>query len=189
LKQYDRLMMQRYFFIELAKSATVVGLVLAATGARHVREVADRLEELLRRAGRRTYRFMVGQCTPEKLGNFPEVELFVSLASPEHFPWDSKDFITPIASPYEIEVALGAREWTGEYITDLEELLNHPVFTGDIPGDAELPDCNAGKIAAADAAAAAVKWMPAPPLGVFAPAKVTEGLDGVAACYKGEKES
>jgi len=63
----------------------------------------------------------------EKLGNFPDIECFVSLASPDHFPFDTRDFHVPIVSPYELEVALGVREWTGGYITDLEELLSAPL--------------------------------------------------------------
>eukprot|EP00928_Gymnodinium_smaydae_P087353 TRINITY_DN71628_c0_g1_i1.p1 TRINITY_DN71628_c0_g1~~TRINITY_DN71628_c0_g1_i1.p1 ORF type:complete len:532 (+),score=96.72 TRINITY_DN71628_c0_g1_i1:82-1596(+) len=118
-----KMLLQRHRFVEEVKRAGVVGLVLAATGSRHQEAVADRLEMLLQRAGRRTYRFVVGRLTPEKLGNFPDVELFVSLASVENFPWHAKEFMVPIASPYEVEVGLGARAWTGDYITDLEELL------------------------------------------------------------------
>lgn len=42
------------------------------------------------------------------------------LSGPEQFMWDVRDFMVPICTPYEMDVALGAREWTGEYITDLE---------------------------------------------------------------------
>ena len=37
--------------------------------------------------------------------------------------WEVRDLMVPGCTPFELEVALGAREWTGEYITDLEELL------------------------------------------------------------------
>lgn len=123
----ERMLMRRYRFVELAKSAGVVGLLLCATGSSHGQAVADRLEVLLRAAGRRVYRFMVGRVTAEKLGNFPEIECFVSLASPEHFPFEVRDLPVPIASPYEIEVALEAREWTGDYVTDLDEILRAPM--------------------------------------------------------------
>ena len=45
---------------------------------------------------------------------------YVLLSGPEQFMWDVRDFMVPICTPYEMEVALGAREWTGDYITDLE---------------------------------------------------------------------
>lgn len=120
------LLMQRYRFVEFAKSAGIVGLLMNPTDALHGQALADRLDLLLRRAGRQVYRFILNQVTVEKLGNFPEVECFVSLASPEEFPFNSKEFRVPVASPYEVEVALGAREWSAEYIIDLEELLATP---------------------------------------------------------------
>jgi len=121
------LLLKRYRHVELVKSAERVGILLVTTGASFAQAEADRCEELLRRSGRRSYRFVIGQLTPEKLANFIEVELFVSLASPENFPHNTKDFAVPIASPYELEVALGCREWTGDYITDIDELLCHPL--------------------------------------------------------------
>lgn len=126
----DQILLQRYRFVELAKSAAVFGLLLCSTGALQGQAVADRLEVLLRRAGRRVYRFLIGRPSTEKLGNFPEVECYVSLASSEHFPFNSRDFHVPIASPYEVEVALGSREWSGDYIADLEELLAAPLPIG-----------------------------------------------------------
>mmetsp|Transcript_92023 Transcript_92023/g.269232 ORF Transcript_92023/g.269232 Transcript_92023/m.269232 type:complete len:481 (-) Transcript_92023:52-1494(-) len=128
----DRLLLQRYRLVEAVKSAAVVGLLLCATGAAQGQAVADRLETLLRRAGRQVYRFLLGRPTAEKLGNFPDVECYVSLASPEHFPFSVRDVHVPIASPYEVEVALGAREWSGDYITDLEELLSSPLSVGPV---------------------------------------------------------
>jgi len=121
------MLLRRYRFVELAKAATIIGILMSPTGSHNGRAMADRLETLLRRAGRRVYRFMIGRLAPEKLGNFPRVECFVSLASPEHFPFDTRDLHVPIASPYEVEVALGVRDWTGEYIIDLDELLRAPV--------------------------------------------------------------
>mmetsp|Transcript_96462 Transcript_96462/g.287883 ORF Transcript_96462/g.287883 Transcript_96462/m.287883 type:complete len:487 (+) Transcript_96462:36-1496(+) len=131
----DRLLLQRYRLVEAVKSAGVIGLLLCSTGAAQGQAVAERLETLLRRAGRQVYRFLLGRPSAEKLGNFPNVECYVSLASPEHFPFDMRDVHVPIASPYEVEVALGAREWSGDYITDLDELLNSPLPVGPASGE------------------------------------------------------
>eukprot|EP00927_Polykrikos_kofoidii_P059616 TRINITY_DN54762_c0_g1_i1.p1 TRINITY_DN54762_c0_g1~~TRINITY_DN54762_c0_g1_i1.p1 ORF type:complete len:522 (-),score=89.15 TRINITY_DN54762_c0_g1_i1:326-1891(-) len=194
----NKLLLQRFRFVELAKCASVVGLVLAATGSRHTQAVAERLEEVLRRAHRQTYRFVVGRVTPEKLGNFPEVELFVSLASPEHFPWNSKEFLAPIASPYEVEVALGVREWTGNYITDPEELLSWPLPDVGLVGednDALLVQSlgSRGRVRnfARDNAVGCLGSAVPSVTGAFnerqAPALVTDGQHGVASQYNEEK--
>lgn len=194
----DALLMKRYRFVELARSAGVFGLLLCATGASYGSPLADRLQLLLRRAGRQAYRFIVGRVTPEKLGNFPDIECFVSLASPDHFPFDTKEFHVPIVSPYELEVALGVREWTGSYVTDLEELLAAPVpvhslseeegvvqtlgagarlrqFNVRDPGEPQTSQ--ATKISVLPDAAAG-PWMP--------PALATSGLHGVAGHYATE---
>eukprot|EP00929_Paragymnodinium_shiwhaense_P036017 TRINITY_DN19351_c0_g1_i1.p1 TRINITY_DN19351_c0_g1~~TRINITY_DN19351_c0_g1_i1.p1 ORF type:complete len:504 (-),score=77.47 TRINITY_DN19351_c0_g1_i1:273-1784(-) len=194
----QKLLLSRYRYVELAKAAGVVGLVMTATGSRYTPQIADRLEDLLRRAGRSTYRFMVGQVTPEKLGMFSEVELFVSLASPEHFPWDCREFVVPIASPYEVEVALGAREWTGEYIIDPEEMLWSPTTESALGEEDHVqtlgPGAKVRKFEAGGQArdsrldASNIATAPAALQGDFPPAQITSGLDGVAARYGDEAE-
>lgn len=199
----DALLMRRYRFVELARSAGAVGLLQCATGASYGQPLADRLEALLRRAGRRVYRFVVGRVTPEKLGNFPDIECFVSLASPDHFPFDTREFQVPIVSPYELEIALGAREWTGSYITDLEELLASPLAP--LPPDEEdrvvqtlgagarLRTFNSGAPGGSSTAEAGGKELPS--MGPafhsvggerWAPARATPGLHGVAGRYSNE---
>merc|ERR1711924_87819 len=180
------LLLQRYRFVELAKAAGIVGLLMCTSGAEQGQLVADRLEHLLRVSGRRVYRFIVGRLTPEKLGNFPEVECYVSLAGPENFPFAQRDFHVSIVSPYELEVALGVREWTGDYITDLDELLMAPMLRPDVGEEAipvqilgaktRLKNFNTGT---ANQAAALLDAFPE----AAEPALVTEGLQGVASKY------
>eukprot|EP00930_Biecheleria_cincta_P005445 TRINITY_DN106379_c0_g1_i1.p1 TRINITY_DN106379_c0_g1~~TRINITY_DN106379_c0_g1_i1.p1 ORF type:complete len:497 (-),score=75.92 TRINITY_DN106379_c0_g1_i1:92-1582(-) len=119
------LLLKRYRFVEFARSAAVVGLLLVTADGNTAlsQELAKRYEIMLRQAGRRCYRLVVGQPTQEKLGNFPGIECYVLLSGPDQFPWDARDLMVPICTPYELEVALGAREWTGDYLADLDELL------------------------------------------------------------------
>eukprot|EP00931_Biecheleriopsis_adriatica_P104273 TRINITY_DN78961_c0_g1_i1.p1 TRINITY_DN78961_c0_g1~~TRINITY_DN78961_c0_g1_i1.p1 ORF type:complete len:521 (+),score=114.33 TRINITY_DN78961_c0_g1_i1:26-1564(+) len=125
------LLMKRYRYVELARTASSIGLLLVAAGGPTAqgRKLAQRLEALLRAAGRRSYRLVVGQPSQEKLGNFGGIDCYVLLAGPDQFPWDARDLMVPICTPYELEVALGAREWTGEYLTDLEEILQSALVT------------------------------------------------------------
>lgn len=199
----EAILLRRHRFVELVRSAGAVGLLLCATGSSHGAAVAERLEVLLQRAGRRVYRFVIGRVTPEKLGNFREIDCFVSLASPEHFPFEARDFHVPIASPYEVEVALGAREWTGSYVTDLEELLAAPLRP-QLPDEEVLPVQSLGagarlrlfngpaavvplaaprpKLDFAPAGSAAGECSGSPP----APAVASSGLHGVAGRYTTE---
>jgi len=119
------LLLKRYRFVELARSAASVGLLLNTAGGNTdlSQALAKRYEVMLQQAGRRCYRLVVGAPTQEKLGNFPGIECYVLLVGADVFPWDARDVMVPICTPYELEVALGAREWTGNYVADLEELL------------------------------------------------------------------
>jgi len=54
----------------------------------------------------------VGKLNPSKLGNFLEVECWILVACGENSIVEgSKDFLKPIVTPWEVEVALGEREW------------------------------------------------------------------------------
>lgn len=92
------LLQKRYRFVELAKAAGTVGLLLVAAGGPTMlgRALARRLELLLARAGRQSYRLAVGQPTQEKLGNFPEIEchlafIWHSIYHPKKMPKTSKN--------------------------------------------------------------------------------------------------
>mmetsp|Transcript_53704 Transcript_53704/g.85458 ORF Transcript_53704/g.85458 Transcript_53704/m.85458 type:complete len:488 (+) Transcript_53704:47-1510(+) len=189
-----QLLMQRYRYVESAKSAGTVGLLLCTTGAEHGNAVADRLETLLRRAGRRVYRFIVGRLTPEKLGNFPEVECFVSLAGPEHFPFSTKEFHRDIVSPFELEVALGVREWTGDYVIDLDEILTSPMPVGP-PEESTLAVQTLGAggrlchFNTTMDSSVLLATVPGAGIESNGPALLTEGLHGMAGKYTAEPSS
>ena len=68
--------------------------------------------------------------TPAKLGNFLEIECWVLVACGENSLVEAhKEFMKPIITPWELEVALGERDWItalnkGEgYTLDFERVL------------------------------------------------------------------
>lgn len=76
------------------------------------------------RAGKKYYTFVVGKLNPSKLANFPEIDCYTIVACSENSLIDCKDFYRPVITPFELEVALNsARSWTGDYITDFQQLL------------------------------------------------------------------
>lgn len=88
---------------------------------------------------------------PAKLANFMEVECFVLVACPENTLIDSKvrsplfatpltlmtdflssqEFLRPIVTPFELELALTSKSWTGDYILDFTTLLATSTFGQD----------------------------------------------------------
>ena len=193
------LLQKRYRYVEAAKSAATVGILLVAAGGPTTlgRTLAQRLETLLTKNGRNHYRFVVGQPTQEKLGNFPEVECYVLLSGPEQFTWDVQDLMVPICTPFELEVALGARRWTGEYITDLEELLLSAPMThllSAMPANDEVLVQSLGKsriksFTTVEAVATAPVQQASNKSSRQKPASITPGLHGVPWKYSQEETS
>ena len=79
---------------------------------------------MVKSADKRAYTFLVGKPNVAKLANFPEIDVFVLVACTELTFIDSKEFLQPVITPWELEIACNRElEWTGEYITDFKALL------------------------------------------------------------------
>ncbi|NXG57152.1 DPH2 synthase, partial [Hemiprocne comata] len=120
----NRALMRRLYLVERARDAQVVGILVGTLGVAGYLAVLQHLQELLRRAGKRSYTLAVGKPNPAKLANFLEVDIFVLVACAQNSLLDSSDFYRPVVTPYELELACNpAREWTGNYVTDFQDLL------------------------------------------------------------------
>ncbi|XP_046859300.1 2-(3-amino-3-carboxypropyl)histidine synthase subunit 2-like [Xenia sp. Carnegie-2017] len=120
----NRHLMKRYYLIEKAKDAQTVGILVATIGIVNSLQILKRIKTILRKCGKKFYTFVVGKINAEKLANFMEIDIFVIIACPENSLINSQEFYKPVITPFEIEVACTrARQWTGEYITDFQELL------------------------------------------------------------------
>ncbi|XP_057314676.1 2-(3-amino-3-carboxypropyl)histidine synthase subunit 2-like [Hydractinia symbiolongicarpus] len=120
----NKMLMKRYFLIEKAKDAQIVGIVMGTLGVARYKEMVTRLKSVLTHAEKKFYTFVVGKINVAKLANFMEIDIFVLIACPENSLIDSKDFYKPIVTPFEMEIAcLKTREWTGDYHADFRLLL------------------------------------------------------------------
>eukprot|EP01132_Coremiostelium_polycephalum_P007458 gene7458-9164_t len=91
-------LMRRYHISEKCKDSSIIGIVVATLA-------------------------VVGRLNVPKLANFSEIDIFVIVACPENTIIDSKDFFKPIATPFELNLALRGKQWTGEYITDFGRIF------------------------------------------------------------------
>ncbi|BFY99282.1 hypothetical protein BsWGS_02321 [Bradybaena similaris] len=124
LLNVNKALMKRYYLIERAKDANIVGIVVGTLGVKNYKNVIEHLKLLLKKAGKKSYTFVVGKLNPAKLANFAEVDIYVLVACPESTLLDQSDFYRPVVSPFEMEIACNqAREWTGEYSTDFRDIL------------------------------------------------------------------
>ncbi|KAI9559350.1 hypothetical protein GHT06_016139 [Daphnia sinensis] len=123
---------RRYFLTEKAKDAQLVGILVATLGVADHLKIIEHIKFLAKSAGKRCYTFVVGKLNPNKLANFPEIDVFVAVACPENSLLNNEEFYRPVITPYEFEIAVNSsRTWTGDYITDFRQIL--PDAAGYVP--------------------------------------------------------
>ncbi|KZT04025.1 diphthamide biosynthesis protein [Laetiporus sulphureus 93-53] len=142
----NKLLMRRYAAVQKARDADVFGILVGTLGVASYLPLISHLRSVLRRAHKKSYTISVGKLNPAKLANFLEIECFVLVACPENSLIEAKDFLRPIVTPYELEIALRAEMgWTGRYILDFDKLLAENVETedeqetGEEEGDLDQP--------------------------------------------------
>ena len=120
----NRFLMKRFHYIERAKDAQIVGLLVGTLGVADYIDVLDRMRKLAKDAGKKTYTFVVGKINVPKLANFLEIDIYVLVACPENSLLDSSEFYRPVITPFELEMACNqARDWSGKLVTDFRRLL------------------------------------------------------------------
>jgi len=139
----NRLLMRRYAVVQKARDADVFGILVGTLGVASYLPLIRHIRSLLARSRKKSYTISVGKLNPSKLANFMEIECFVLVACPENslIEAQAKDFLRPIVTPYELEVALQAEQsWTGRYVLDFERLLAENSLSDTPPLSAEDPD-------------------------------------------------
>lgn len=120
----NKLLMKRYYMIERAKDAGIVGILVGTLGVAKYLDIVGHLKRIMKKAGKKYYTFAVGKLNVAKLANFMEVQAYVLVACQENTLIDSKEFYQPVVTPFEMEIACNqAREWTGDYTTDFHDIL------------------------------------------------------------------
>ncbi|CAL1680558.1 unnamed protein product [Lasius platythorax] len=115
---------RRRFLIEKLKDAKVVGIVVATLGIKEYLTAISTVKRILKQKNKKSYILSVGKINPEKLANFPEIDAFVVIACPENEVFDSRDFLKPMLTPYEVELAFNsAREFCLQYFMDFRQIL------------------------------------------------------------------
>ncbi|KAF9149870.1 Diphthamide biosynthesis protein 2 [Linnemannia schmuckeri] len=122
--QVNKALMRRYFLVQKAKDADVIGIAVGTLGVASYMTMIQHLKALIESKGKKAYTFVMGKLNVAKMANFMEIDCFVYVACPENSLIDSKEFYRPIVTPYELEIALSkSREWMGDYVTNFQELL------------------------------------------------------------------
>ncbi|KAG2484510.1 hypothetical protein HYH03_016653 [Edaphochlamys debaryana] len=121
-----RLLKRRNFLVEKARAANIVGILVGTLGTGGFLDVISCLRRLVEAAGKKSYTFLMGKPNPAKLGNFPEVDVWVLVADPQGLILDCRDYLAPLVSPWEAALALTGRHIDPEaYRMDLPAVLEY----------------------------------------------------------------
>ncbi len=120
----NRELMRRYFLIEKAKDARIFGILIGTMSVANYKQAVDHVSDILKRAQRRYYSFLIGKLNCPKLNNFMEVDMYILIACNENSLINSKELNKPIITLYELEIAFNcSRLWGNEFICDYQRLL------------------------------------------------------------------
>ncbi|KAL3216345.1 hypothetical protein MRX96_033143 [Rhipicephalus microplus] len=95
----NRQLMRRYYLVEKAKDAHIVGILAGTLGVQSYLSAIGHLKKLIRNAGKKPYTLVTGKLNVAKLANFQEIDVYVLVACPENTLLDSKEFFQPIVTP------------------------------------------------------------------------------------------
>lgn len=133
LPSKSRDLMRRFALVERAKEASIVGIVVGTLGVAGYNESIRRVREIVAAAGKKSYTMLMGRPNPAKLANFPECDVFVLVACAQTILLDSKEYLAPLITPFEAELAfVEGKEWTGAFSLEL----------GSLPKPGEEPSYN-----------------------------------------------
>lgn len=122
--QVNRSLAKRFALIEKAKEVSLFGILIGTLSIANSLDILEHIKNILRKAQKEYHIFMMGKINVTKLANFPEIEMFVIIACPETSLLDAKEFMKPIITPFELEIALvKGKEWSSIYTTDFNDIL------------------------------------------------------------------
>jgi 2-(3-amino-3-carboxypropyl)histidine synthase len=116
-EEYDhtRMLQLRARAVHAARDARCFGLVLGTLGRQGNPAILDHLRALLTALDVQHIVVLLSELFPAKLSMFAGVDAWVQVACPRlSIDW-GHGFTVPVLTPYEAEVALGARDWQPVY--------------------------------------------------------------------------
>ncbi|WPG98254.1 Diphthamide biosynthesis protein 2 [Acrodontium crateriforme] len=121
-----QLLRRRYALVTRLSSVPVFGILINTLSVSNYMQALQHCQDLIKRAGKKSYVFVVGKVNAAKVANFSEIGGWVVIGCWESSLIESKDFYRPIITPFELEVALtkdDERVWGAEWIGDFSTLL------------------------------------------------------------------
>lgn len=122
--QQKRILKRRYYLVEKAKDANIIGILVGTLGVAGYLRMINQMKELTAAAGKKAYTLVVGRPNPAKLANFPECDVFIYVSCAQTALLDSKEYLSPVITPFEAMLAFNRdTQWTGAYVMEFRDLI------------------------------------------------------------------
>jgi 2-(3-amino-3-carboxypropyl)histidine synthase len=117
LERIERILRQRFGLIMAVDGCETFGILIGEKPGQMRRNLAIRMKRLLEKHGKKGYLLALDHVSPELIDFYP-VDAFVNTACPRIAIDDSVRYAKALITPYELEVALGEKEWQNGYQFD-----------------------------------------------------------------------
>lgn len=122
----SQILRRRYALVTRLSTDSVFGILINTLSVKNYMDALSHVQDLITRAGKKYYTFVVGKVNAAKVANFSEVDAWIVIGCWESSLIESSDFWKPIITPFELELALTDekdRIWTGEWNSNFQALL------------------------------------------------------------------
>jgi diphthamide biosynthesis protein 2 len=116
---------RRYALLTSLSTCPVFGILINTLSVKNYLQTVTDIKDLIQRAGKKSYTFVVGKVNAAKIANFSEVGGWVVIGCWESSLIESTEFYRPIITPFELSLCLmgdGERVWSGEWRGDFASL-------------------------------------------------------------------
>ena len=116
-ERIERILRQRMGLIFSVDEAKSFGILIGEKPGQMRRNLAIRMKRLLEKHGRKGYLLALDHVGPDLIDFYP-VDAFVNTACPRIAIDDAVKYAKPLITPFELEVALGEKQWENGYQFD-----------------------------------------------------------------------
>ena len=116
-ERIESILRQRMGLIFSVDQAKSFGILIGEKPGQMRRNLAIRMKRLLEKHGRKGYLLALDHVGPDLIDFYP-VDAFVNTACPRIAIDDAVKYAKPLITPFELEVALGEKQWENGYQFD-----------------------------------------------------------------------
>jgi len=116
---------RRYALLTSLSTNPIFGILINTLSVRNYLETVTTVKNLIEKAGKKSYTFVVGKVNAAKIANFSEIGGWVVVGCWESSLIESNEFYRPIITPFELQLTLqgdSERIWGGEWRGDFNHL-------------------------------------------------------------------